>query len=251
MANRNNSDFGIRFERSLKELERTRTLKPVRNILLFACYALVAACVVLLILYLPTRGGKKVIEGVVLYMAFATIFFGVFVAAIDTYISKVFERATEIKNALDTVEKVSEIEGNANCTSGKIPLVVGFLNLIGEHMDNMILEDAAEMSAIFLRLEFARKGQPIKSEILFVYANLAIDGSFENNDSESIRQLAQESNASIVILASPNQGDHITNAVKCAVQRLRTLFLLLTVKALRLVVFLHRYFRGCEAARIC
>jgi hypothetical protein len=83
-------------------------------------------------------------------------------------------------------------------------------------MDNMILEDAAEMSAIFLRLEFARKGQPIKSEILFVYANLAIDGSFENNDSESIRQLAQESNASIVILASPNQGDHITNAVKCA-----------------------------------
>ncbi len=205
MANRNNSDFGVRFEQSLIELKRTRTLKPVRNILLFSCYALLAACLVLLIV----RGKKDV----VLFIALTSMFLGVLVVVIDTYLAKIYARAAEIKNTLDTAEKISEIQNNASETSGKIPLTVSFVNLAGEHMDKMVLEDAAEMSGVFLRTVLARKGEMPKSEILFIYANLGADGSFENNSSEGVRQLAQKSNASIVILASPNQSDRINKAV--------------------------------------
>ncbi|MDP1897954.1 MAG: hypothetical protein Q8K43_08715 [Sulfurimicrobium sp.] len=205
MANRNESSFGTRFEKSLKELERTRTLRPVRNVLLFSSYALLAVAVVLLI----SRGNKNI----VVYVALTSMLSGVLVAAIDTYISKVYKRGEVIKNELEIAEAASKIEENTKNTSGKIPLTVGFLNLDGEHLDRIILEDASKMSGIFLRTVFARKEQSPESEILFIYANLDEAGSFENNRSESVRQIAQKSNASIVILASPNDSDRIKAAV--------------------------------------
>ncbi|MDO9190226.1 MAG: hypothetical protein Q7U24_10160, partial [Sulfurimicrobium sp.] len=164
MANRNESSFGTRFEKSLKELERTRTLRPVRNVLLFSSYALLAVAVVLLI----SRGNKNI----VVYVALTSMLSGVLVAAIDTYISKVYKRGEVIKNELEIAEAASKIEENTKNTSGKIPLTVGFLNLDGEHLDRIILEDASKMSGIFLRTVFARKGQSPESEILFIYANL-------------------------------------------------------------------------------
>ena len=205
MANRNESSFGTRFERSLKELERTRTLKPIRNVLQFSCYALLAVAVVLLV--------SREKRDVVVYVALTSMLSGILVAAIDTYTSKAYKRAAIIKNELEIAEAANKIEENSKNASGKIPLTVGFLNLDGEHWDKTILEDASEMSGIFLRTVFARKGQTPESNILFIYANLDADGTFENSRSESVRQIAQKSNASIAILASANNGDHIKAAV--------------------------------------
>lgn len=195
-------------EQILREIKRTRALKPIRNILLFLSYALLAASIAIAAL----RGLKNTPYSIPL----AAILLAGVIVLIDTYLAKVYEKAAKIKAEFDHSEevlnKIAEIQKNTETTEGKIPLTVGFINFAGEHLDKMLLEDAIEMSRIFRHTAIGRKEIP-QCTVLFVYANIEIDGSLEGYDQKNVRQLAQESNSSIIILATPNKAEHIKKAI--------------------------------------
>ncbi|PTU32199.1 hypothetical protein CJD38_05940 [Stenotrophobium rhamnosiphilum] len=207
IATKNTPDFGKRVERSLRKMERGRRLRLIRKMLLLFSYALLSICVVIIAI----RGWRNI----PLSMPLAAMAMAILGAFIDNLVFKDHERASAINDTLTTVKKVSEIQKNGEITEGKIPLTVGFINLAGTQLDRMLFEDATAMSRIFLRTALARNEVP-KSEILFIYAELDADGLFKNNSFKNVRQLAKETTASMVILASPNPADFIRKAVNLA-----------------------------------
>lgn len=204
MTKSKNTGFGVRFEKSISELERTRYLKPIEKALMLGCHLIIAICVILLIV-----GGMK---NYVITLALTSFACAISSHLIEKYIKGVYERASKIKDEIDVAERITEMQNNAEDISEKIPLTIGFVNLVGQHMDKMLLEDASEMSKIFAHTALGRKEIP-KSQILFIYANIGSDGSFENSSLGNARQLAQKSSASIVIIATPNQPDRINKAI--------------------------------------
>lgn len=207
MGTTNNSGFESQMDQTLREIKRAQTLKPIRNILLFLVYALLAVSIVIA----AFRGLKNTPYSIPLIV----IFLAGVIVLIDTHRAKIYERAGKIKARLDhneeVLKKIAEIQKNAETTKGKIPLSVGFINLAGEHMDKMLLDDALEMSRLFRNIALARKEIP-QCAILFVYANIEADGSLKNYNQKNVRQLAQESNSSIIILAAPNEAERIKKA---------------------------------------
>ena len=95
----------------------------------------------------------------------------------------------------------------------KIPLTIGFANLSGDDLGTIASEDAAALSPLFARSRLVDAHQIPSAEILFVYAHLNDDGTIKGPTRSGIRQVAQVTHAAIVVLASPNSGASIQNAV--------------------------------------
>jgi len=95
----------------------------------------------------------------------------------------------------------------------KIPLTIGFANLAGDDLAAMAAEDAAALAPLFARSRVVPAHQIPSAEILFVYAHLNEDGTIKGPTRSGIRQIVQLTNAAIVVLASPNSGASIQNAV--------------------------------------
>lgn len=95
----------------------------------------------------------------------------------------------------------------------KVPLTIGFANLSGDDLNSMVSEDAAALSPLFVRSRVVPAHQIPSAEILFVYAHLNEDGTIKGPTRSGIRQIVQLTNAAIVVLASPNSGASIQNAV--------------------------------------
>lgn len=95
----------------------------------------------------------------------------------------------------------------------KIPLTLGFANLSGGDLDAMVSEDAAALSPLFSNSRLVSEGQIPSADVLFVYAHLNEDGTFQGLPSSGIRQLVQLTNAAIVVLASPNPPVAIQHAI--------------------------------------
>lgn len=95
----------------------------------------------------------------------------------------------------------------------KIPLTIGFANLSGDDLSSMASKDAAALSPLFARSKVVPAHQIPSAEILFVYAHLNEDGTIKGPTRSGIRQIVQLTHAAIVVLASPNSGASIQNAV--------------------------------------
>ena len=204
MTNGKKTGFEERFEKSYADIERVRYLNKLDNVLVISIYIIFIICVVLLFI-----GGYS---KYVLILAPVMFVISITSKLIDKYIKGAKARAAKIIDEIEVAEKINELQNNVNNSPATIPLTAGFLNLAGPHMDKTLLDDALEMSKIFKHIALGRKDIP-KAQVLFVYANISADGSLGNADSKNARQLAEISNASIVIIATPNKPDHIKKAI--------------------------------------
>ena len=84
---------------------------------------------------------------------------------------------------------------------------LGFLNLGDESFGSFIAEDRDALSPLFSKLETGTGYQIPKCDVLFVYADLAFDGSLGLGKELTIRHLAERAGASIVVLASNNPAE--------------------------------------------
>ena len=96
----------------------------------------------------------------------------------------------------------------------KIPLSIGFANLIGDDAKPLVTEDVAALSPLFERVRLVEPHQIPTANVLFVYAQLNENGTIRGADHAGIRQIAQATNAAIVVVASPNSVDSYTNTAK-------------------------------------
>src|SRR5690349_18150652 len=91
---------------------------------------------------------------------------------------------------------------------------LGFLNLGGESFAPLAAEDRAAIAPLFSKVENGT-GHPVpKCDVLFVYADIAADGSLGLGRELTIRHLADKAGASIVVLASNNRAEDSITASK-------------------------------------
>jgi len=86
--------------------------------------------------------------------------------------------------------------------------ILGFLSLGGELFAPLITEDRTALSPLFSKLETGTGHQIPKCDVLFVYADIAFDGSLGLGKDVTIRHLADKAGASIAVLASNNPPEH-------------------------------------------
>jgi hypothetical protein len=95
----------------------------------------------------------------------------------------------------------------------KIPLTLGFANLSGDDLGALLSEDAANLSSLFASVRVVPARQIPGATILFVYTHLNENGSIRGSDQSGVRQVVQMTQASILVVASPNSEASIKNAV--------------------------------------
>lgn len=97
------------------------------------------------------------------------------------------------------------------------PLVVespriGFLNLLGPAAQGILDEDKIAFSPLFTSLHESSTTPPVCS-VLMIYAHVEPDGRIAGS-SDGLRDIIRKSNASIVVLASENEGNNYVAAGK-------------------------------------
>jgi hypothetical protein len=85
--------------------------------------------------------------------------------------------------------------------------ILGFLNLGGESFSSLVAKDRAALSPLFSKLETGTGQLVPKCNVLFVYAEIASDGSLGLGKDLTIRHLADRAGAAIVVLASNNRAE--------------------------------------------
>ena len=85
---------------------------------------------------------------------------------------------------------------------------LGFLNLGGEVFMPLITEDRTTLGPIFSKFEMGTGYEVPKCDVLFVYSDIASDGSLGLGKDFTLRHLAQRAGASIAVLASNNPPGH-------------------------------------------
>lgn len=126
--------------------------------------------------------------------------------AVEPILAKAESYRNELKQYIAIIDRIEKEELT------RIPLTIGFANLSGADLAGIAAEDAATLSPIFARSRIVPDNQIPKAEVLFLYAHLNEDGTIKGQDSSGIRQVAQLTNAAIIILASPNSPEAIQKA---------------------------------------
>ncbi|MCP4139451.1 MAG: hypothetical protein GY755_04025 [Chloroflexi bacterium] len=95
------------------------------------------------------------------------------------------------------------------------PLVIqsprlGFLNFMGESAETIINEDKAVLTPLFSSVEQHDENPPV-CDVLLIYGRVQDDGYFSNN-TKSLREIIQMSDAAIVVVASENDGQNYITA---------------------------------------
>jgi hypothetical protein len=98
--------------------------------------------------------------------------------------------------------------------AGVIDPTLGFLNVGGEAFVSLIEEDRSILSPLFSKIEMAAGYQTPKCNVLFIYADIAPDGSVGLGSNLTIRHLAERAGALIAVLASNNSSEHTVAATK-------------------------------------
>ena len=127
-------------------------------------------------------------------------------------------------------------------TDHKIPLSIGFANLIGDEAKTLVTEDAAALGPLFERVRLVEPHQIPTANILFVYAQLNENGTIRGVDRSGIRQIAQATSAAIIVVASPNSPDSYFNSAKLDGPKRANLVLTLDRKGAAFPNFFHALF---------
>jgi hypothetical protein len=97
-------------------------------------------------------------------------------------------------------------------TSGRVRIAhpkLGLLNLGDADFAAILNEDRAALGCFFDDVAVSTDGSIPRCDVLFVYANIAPDGSLVNSPQSSVRQLAASAGASLLVVASSNPRGHI------------------------------------------
>ena len=93
------------------------------------------------------------------------------------------------------------------------PLTVCFANFSGPEMEAWVAEDKAALAGLFaIAIDSDGRQQP-RAQVLFVYTELAEDGTINGPVKSDIRTVAQLYGAQVVVLASPNPTARVQAAV--------------------------------------
>lgn len=122
--------------------------------------------------------------------------------------------ASEFTKVQKTLKQLM-ITHEAEKQTRKIQLSIGFANLSDGDFDSIASEDVKVLTTLFARIKVAPRFQIPKVEVLFLYAHLNEDGTIKQEQigNFGVRQVVELTNASIVVLASPNSQVSIQNAI--------------------------------------
>lgn len=89
---------------------------------------------------------------------------------------------------------------------------LGILNLIGNDAELLIAEDRAAFERFFASVEVSERITPV-CDVLLIYAQIEQNGQIRGSP-DGFREIIRQSTASIVIVASENEGKNYTEAAK-------------------------------------
>ena len=191
------------FASSLALMKRAKRLGQVQKGLLTLCYgALVVA------IGIKVSGGHSAYV-ITLSLAGALCGFGSVI--VGHFAKPIVSKAQEVAKGIHLIMSLTEDEKPKHALQ-KIPLTIGFANLSGEDLAEIASEDVATLSPLFAQSRIVPNHQIPSAEVLFVYAHLNEDGTIKGPTHSSIRQVVEITNASIIVLASPNSANSIQNA---------------------------------------
>jgi hypothetical protein len=188
---------------SLALIKRAKWLGYAQKGLVALCYAaLVAAFAIKL------SGGRSTY---VTLLALVGGISGLGSVLVGHLAKPIVAKAREVAKVIDRLMSGAE-RGKTKSVLHQIPLTVGFANLSGEDLSEIATEDAAALSSLFSQSKIVPNHQIPSAEVLFLYAHLNEDGTIKGPGHSGIRQVVELTNASIVVLASPNSANSIRNA---------------------------------------
>src|SRR5262245_27391745 len=88
----------------------------------------------------------------------------------------------------------------------KIPVAIGFCNLVGDDLASLVVEDSTAIGALFERVHAAPGHGLSTAPILFLYAQVGEGGTIDGMPGVDLRKVAAETGARIIVLASANPG---------------------------------------------
>jgi hypothetical protein len=94
----------------------------------------------------------------------------------------------------------------------KIQIPIGFANMAGDDLNAILQEDFAALSPLFERTVVTAPGQISRAPILFVYAHFNEDGFFRGLGARGVRQIAEATQARLIVVASPISGETFQKA---------------------------------------
>jgi hypothetical protein len=100
-------------------------------------------------------------------------------------------------------------------TSGRVRIPkprLGLMNLGGEQFAAILNEDRAAFGSLFDSVVVSTDGSIPQCSVLFLYANVASDGSIVGAVESSVRQFAAGAGAALVVIASNNPSEHVAVA---------------------------------------
>jgi hypothetical protein len=101
--------------------------------------------------------------------------------------------------------------------SGRVRIpnpTLGLMNLGGEEYAALLNEDRSALGSLFDNVVVSADGNVPQCNVLFLYANVASDGSIPGASESSVRRLAARAGASLLVVASNNPSEHIVAANK-------------------------------------
>jgi len=119
---------------------------------------------------------------------------------------------------------------------------IGFHNLGGPAFAQQLEEDQAALGQLFRETVPARGDSAPRCDVLFLYASVGEDGSIHGTATSTLRQLAADAGASILVLASNNTGEHVTAAAKRDGPKQASLVLTLNRGGENFAKFFHELF---------
>ncbi len=103
--------------------------------------------------------------------------------------------------------------------------VIGFLNLLGPRGDVVVAEDRARLAPLFAKSKVSSGIVP-HCQVLFIYADIDVAGHFANSPF-NLADIVNKGAAHIVVVATRNEGECITQAAKAP--RTRAVNIVLTL----------------------
>lgn len=192
-------------ESTLSRIWLVNILRKIQFLVVIICFAAIA-----LAIWLQFTGGTS--KAIITLASFGTSM-GVFSYLIGKYIERSVNHIKEFQKVMSMFDMRQKMDAKPAIASHKIPLTIGFANLVGESMASTLLQDYEAISDLFLKSSAPPPHQIPSAEVLFVYANLGEDGTISPEGTSGIRQIVQLTNAAIVVVASPNSQAAIKNAV--------------------------------------
>jgi len=90
--------------------------------------------------------------------------------------------------------------------------LLGILNFMGTEAESLIEEDRAALEGYFLSVELSKNNIPV-CDTLIIYAKIVPDGKIKGSK-DSFREIIMYSKASIVIVATENEGKNYLEAAQ-------------------------------------